>query len=111
MMPNMNPRAMAQMMKRMGINQAEIDATQVLIKTPTKTIIIDNPTVTRVNAMGQESFQISGQISEQTTQVQLEITADDVKTVMDATKVSEEKARQALVNTNGDLASAIMSLQ
>ncbi|HLP80212.1 MAG TPA: NAC domain-containing protein, partial [Acidobacteriota bacterium] len=36
---------MQQMMRRMGINQSEIDATQVIITTPTKRIYIDSPQV------------------------------------------------------------------
>ncbi len=40
MIPGMNPRKMQQAMKKMGIQQVEIPATEVIIKTPEKEIII-----------------------------------------------------------------------
>jgi len=40
MFPGMNSRKAAQMMKKMGIQQVEISATEVIIKTPEKEIII-----------------------------------------------------------------------
>jgi nascent polypeptide-associated complex subunit alpha len=111
MMPGMNPRKMQQMMKRMGIRQVEIDATEVIIKCPDKEIVITEPSVAKVNAMGQETFQISGQVNERELSTEPEISEDDVKTVMEQANVSEEKAREALGNAKGDLAKAIMDLQ
>ena len=58
MIPGMNPGQMRKMMQRMGIQQQEIDASEVIIKTPDKNIIISNPSVTKVNMMGQETFLV-----------------------------------------------------
>ncbi len=110
-MPGMNPRKMQQMMKRMGIRQVEIDATEVIIKCPDKEIVITEPSVAKVNAMGQETFQISGQVNERETSSEPEINEDDVKTVMEQANVDEAKAKEALENAKGDLAKAIMDLQ
>lgn len=109
MMPKIDPRQIAQMMKRMGIQQQEIDATEVIIKCPDKDIIITEPNVSKINAMGQESFQISGNVSER--EKEAEITEDDVKTVAEQANVDEEKAREALKNSKGDIAKAIIELQ
>ena len=38
-MPGMNPRMMKQAMKRMGIQQQDIEATEVIIKTPAKDVL------------------------------------------------------------------------
>ena len=112
MFPGMNPRKMQQMMKRMGIQQAEIPATEVIIKTEDKEIIITEPSVSKVNMVGQETFQISGQVNErERATAEIEINEDDVKTVMEQANVDEEKAREALENSKGDLAKAIMDLQ
>lgn len=100
---------MAQMMKRMGIAQQEIDATEVIIKCSDRDIVITEPSVSKVNAMGQESFQISGSITER--EKEAEITEDDVKTVAEQANVDEERAREALKNSNGDIAKAIMDLK
>ena len=64
MFPGMNPRKVQQMMKQMGVQQVDIPATEVIIKTDEKEIIITSPSVAKVNMMGQETFQISGTIEE-----------------------------------------------
>ncbi|MCK4335848.1 MAG: nascent polypeptide-associated complex protein, partial [Candidatus Aenigmarchaeota archaeon] len=59
-----NPKQMERMMKQMGMQMSQIDAEEVIIKTPDKEIVISNPQVSKVKAMGQETFQITGEISE-----------------------------------------------
>ncbi len=54
---------------------------------------------------GEESFQITGEIEEQS------FSDEDAKTVAAQAGVSEEEAREALKETNGDLAEAIMKLK
>ena len=110
-MPGMNPRKMAQVMKRMGIAQQDIDAVEVIIKCHDKEIVITEPAVAKINAMGQEQFTVSGKISERSLDTAPEINEDDVKTVMEQAGVSEEEARKALEENNGDLAKTIMDLQ
>ena len=109
MMPGMNPRKMQQMMKQMGIQQVDIPATEVIIKTEDKEIIITNPSVAKVNMMGQENFQISGNVEERELSTAPDISEDDVKTVMEQANVSEEQAKAAIEGAEGDLAEAIMS--
>jgi nascent polypeptide-associated complex subunit alpha len=112
MIPGMNSHQAKQMMRRMGISQVDIDATEVIIRTPEKDIIITNPQVAKVNMMGQQTFQIVGTISEQPRIVEkLEINEDDIKTVMDQTGASEVDAKTAIEEANGDLAKAIMTLK
>jgi nascent polypeptide-associated complex subunit alpha len=107
MFPNLDPKKMQAVMKQMGISQEEIDALRVIIEKADNTkIIIDNPSVTKVKMNGQESFQISGEISEEQGE---SFSEEDIKTVMEKTNASEEQARQALEET-GDLAEAIMKL-
>jgi nascent polypeptide-associated complex subunit alpha len=69
-------------------------------------LIINNTSIQKITMQGQESFQITGDVSEET-----EIfSEDDVKTIMEKTGVSEDKAREALENSSGDLAEAILEL-
>ncbi|MGV8171292.1 MAG: nascent polypeptide-associated complex protein [Candidatus Woesearchaeota archaeon] len=117
MMPNVNPRQMEQMMRKMGIKQEEVDAEQVIIVCSDKKIVIDNPSIQKVNMMGKESYQISGDESEESLDddheeedVPIEISEDDIKTVMDQTGGSEEEAKQALEDTKGNIAEAILLL-
>ena len=60
--------------------------------------------------MGQDTLQITGQIHERALSTTPDINEDDVRTVMDQTGVSEEAARKAIEDHDGDLAEAIMSL-
>lgn len=105
----MNPRDVQRAMKRLGIKQEEIAANEVVIKMADREIVITHPQVSKVNMMGQETFQIVGQVEERP--IALEINQEDVKTVMEQTGVSEEKARDAIKDNEGDLAKAIMVLK
>ena len=55
---------------------------------------------------GQESFQISGDVSEESGE---KFSEDDVRVVMEKTNCSEIEARKTLEET-GDLADEIMKL-
>jgi nascent polypeptide-associated complex subunit alpha len=100
---------MQQAMKKLGVKQEEIEAIEVIIKTPSGELVIENPQVTKVNMMGQESLQIVGDIIER--ERKLEISEDDIKTVAEQTGVSEEEAKAAIEETGGDLAEAILKLK
>lgn len=110
MMPGMNPRKMQQMMKKMGIAQQEVDATEVIIRCKDKEIVITNPSVSKVNAMGQQTYQIVGEEHEREMDTTPEINEEDIKTVTEQAGVDEEKAKEALENAEGDIAKAIMDL-
>lgn len=107
----MNPRKMQQMMKQLGVKQVEIPAKEVIIKTDDTEIIITNPSVSKVDMMGQETFQISGDVHEQELSAKPEISEEDIKTVAEQADVSEEEAEKAIEKTDGDLAQAIMLLK
>ena len=111
MIPGMNPRQMRQAMKRMGIQQQDIPATEVVIRTAEKEIVILNPQVAKVNMMGQQTYQIVGEEHERSLDTTPTISEEDVKTVMEQANVSEEEARKAVEASKGDLAEAIMNLQ
>ena len=107
----MNPRKMQQMMKKMGIAQQEIDAKEVIIKCEDKEIVITNPQVSKVNMMGQQTYQVVGEEQEREILTTPEISEEDIKTVAEQAKVDEDKAKQALEAAKGDIAKAIMDLQ
>lgn len=110
MIPGVNPRQLKQMMKQMGMSQEDVDATQVIIKTPTKEYIFENPSVQKVVMQGQTTFQLSGDFSENEAQVSISISEDDINMVMEQAGVSKDEAMKALENTNGDIAEAIVNL-
>lgn len=100
---------MERMMKQMGMNVTNIDAEEVVIRTADKDIIIENPQVSKIKVMGQETFQITGgEISERARE---DADEDDVDMVADQAGVSREEAREMLRETEGDIAQAIMKLK
>lgn len=111
MLPGMNPRKMQSMMKRMGIQQQEIDAVEVIIKTQDKQLVFSQPRVSKVNMMGQQTYQIVGEPEERSLSTEPEITEEDIDTVMQQTNTSKEDAEKALKTAKGDIAKAILDLQ
>ena len=105
---NMDPKKMQQAMKQMGIAQEDISATRVTIEKEYGNIIIENPSVVRIKIQGQESFQISGDVREESKTY--EISEEDIKTVTEKTGASKEKAKKTLEKTDGNLAEAILEL-
>jgi nascent polypeptide-associated complex subunit alpha len=111
MMPGIDPRMMKQAMKRMGIKQEEIEATEVIIRCPDKEIIVSPAAVQKINMMGEISFQVNGTITERNIMPEPEINEDDIQTVIDQANVTREAAMEAIEANEGDLAAAIMSLK
>jgi len=99
-------------MKQLGIKQEEIDATRVIIEKEDGKIIIDNPSVLKVNMQGQETFQISGEIREEESQgeEETETNEKDIEMIMEKTGKSKEEVALALEKNEGDIASTILEL-
>ena len=111
MLPGMNPRDVQKAMKRLGIQQEEIDAKEVIIKTENKMLVIKEPHVSKINMMGQQTFQVVGNVIEIDADEKSEISEDDAITVMEQTGCSRQEAIAALKECNGNLAEAIIKLQ
>ena len=105
-MGKIDPRKMQAMMKQMGINQEEIEASRVIIETSDKKIIIENPSIQKIKMQGQTSFQISGDISEEENAA---FSASDIELVMQKTGKTEDEVVAALEST-GDIAETIIKL-
>ena len=123
----MNPRKMQQMMKQMGIDVTDIDAEEVVIRTGDEELVFDGAQVTRMDAQGQETYQIVGEPTTRelgagedagggeaadTTAADIGgVPDEDVELVANRAGVSEDDAREALEAVDGDLAAAISRLE
>lgn len=112
MIPKLDPKKMQAMMKQLGIAQEEIDADRVVIEQEDGNIIIESPSVVKVNMSGQESFQISGDVKHVKNQEgkESEKLEQDLKTIVEQTGVSEDIAAIELEKNNGDIAETIIQL-
>ena len=116
MQRRMNPRDAKRMMQRMGMNMEGVeDVEEVIIRTPSKEIVIEAPEVAIVNVQGQKIFQVAGgTVSERTSErktAPLKVSEEDAQLVAGQTGKTLEQARNALEESEGDLAKAILLLQ
>ena len=113
-----SPREAKRMMQRMGLSMGEMsDVQEVILRTSTKEIVVENPEVALLEMHGQKIFQVTGgKITEKEIEVEkvkkkVAIPEEDVRLVADQTGKSMEEARRVLEETAGDLARAILLLQ
>ncbi len=120
----MNPRKMKQMMEQMGIDVTEIDAEEVVIRTGDEELVFEDAQVTRMDAQGQETYQVVGEPesreageaagaieSDQGEAEGSAIRDEDAEIVAQRAGVSTGEAREALEAVDGDLAAAITQLE
>jgi nascent polypeptide-associated complex subunit alpha len=117
----LDPSKMQQMMKQMGIDIDELDAEEVIIRTADEELVFNDADVQRMDAKGQETYNIVGTPETRArSDDALEaggddpdsgIPAEDVELVAQRAGVSESDARDALESTDGDLAAAIEHLE
>ncbi|RKD95700.1 nascent polypeptide-associated complex protein [Halopiger aswanensis] len=121
----LNPRKMEQMMEQMGIDVDDIDAEEVIIRTDEHDLVFSDPEVTKMDARGQETYQIIGSPEEVESGAAGSADADagadedagasipdeDVELVATRAGVSEDDARAALEENDGDLAAAVEDLE
>ncbi|MGQ0377245.1 MAG: nascent polypeptide-associated complex protein [Nitrososphaerota archaeon] len=104
-------RQMRRMLDKMGLDMNEIPNVQeVIIKTDKKEIILSKPAVTEMKAKDNSIFQVvANGIEERELEVQI-FSAEDIQLVCQQANVSEEQAKNALAESKGDLARAILLL-
>ena len=83
---------------------------EVIIKTDKKEIIIPKPSVTEMKSKENSIFQV---IAESFEEKELEVqifSEDDIMLVCQQANCNEEQARDALAESKGDIAQAILKL-
>ncbi len=106
------------MMQRMGMSMDGVeDVREVIIRTPSKDIVIQQPEVAILNMQGQRIYQVvGGTVTERAPQHEAAeakpaVSEEDARLVADQTGKSLEEAKNALIDCDGDLAKAILLLQ
>ena len=106
------------MMQRMGMSMDAVDdVEQVIIRTKSKDIVIEQPEVAILNMQGQKVFQVAGgTVTEKAPEraagaSKPVVSEEDARLVADQTGKSVDEAKKALIECEGDLAKAILLLQ
>ncbi len=117
-------RSLSRMMKQMGIEQKDIaGVSEVIFRFADKEWVVEDPQVVMIKQSGIESFQVSGTRSERgltggepletegDSVKEIEVPMEDAALVASQTGVDIEVAIQALKDSGGDLAAAILKLR
>lgn len=111
-MKKVSSKQLKKIMKQMGVK--EVPAVQVVIKCTDREIVINSPQVVEMKVAGQRVYQVSGVVEERALEAEkkpVEIPEADVMLVAQQAGVTPEEARKALIETEGDLARAILMLK
>ena len=120
-----NPRQMEMMMRRLGMTTEEVrDVDEVIIRTRTKEHVFRAPEVTILTVQGVRTYQVVG-----TPEIRARAAGqtpaggapaapakpagppeEDVRLVMEQANVSHEEAVEALLQSNGEPAEAILKI-
>ncbi|MBD3193006.1 MAG: nascent polypeptide-associated complex protein [Candidatus Heimdallarchaeota archaeon] len=108
-----NPRDLQRMMKKMKMQQLK-GVVEVIIRFEDHELVIPQAEVTKMVA-GGEIYQIAGTSKKRERTdveiIEIEISDDDIALVASQAGVSEAEAEEALLNSEGDIAKAIMLLK
>ncbi|HXW67182.1 MAG TPA: nascent polypeptide-associated complex protein [Thermoplasmata archaeon] len=115
-----NQRQMEQMMRRLGMtSEAVPDVEEVVVRTRTKEHVFERPEVTVLTVQGVRTYQVVGQPTVRSrvadapapgTGAPAGPPEEDVRLVMEQANVSREEAVEALLQSSGEPAEAIMKI-
>ena len=96
-------------MKQLGMEMQPIDdVRRIEITTGTGTWVFEQADVVAMTMQGVTTYQITGE--PRFEEAAPAVPDEDVQLVMEQTKASEEKVRETLAETRGDIAEAILRL-
>ena len=101
-----NEKQLRMLMKKMNMKQEEIEAKRVVIELEDKNIIIEEPSVVKLEISGRGSYQIAGK-----ERIEEKLNEEDIKLIMEKGNVSKEKAIELLKKAEGKVADALMMLE
>lgn len=123
----LNPRKMKQMMEQMGIDMADIDAEEVIIRTADEELYFNDAEVQLMEAQGKKTYQVvgepetrergasstdeAGEADAESEDAGAGVPDEDVELVAMRAEVGEDEAREALEAADGDLATAVERLE
>lgn len=104
-------REMRRMLDKMGLDMTTLDnVEEVIIKTDKKELYLVKPQVIEMKGKDSTIFQVVASDIEEKQREVPSFKEEDIVLVMQQASVSREKAMQALMESKGDMAQAILSL-
>jgi nascent polypeptide-associated complex subunit alpha len=104
-------REMRRMLDKMGLEMKEMDEIEeVVIRTETRELYLIKPQVVEMKGKESTIFQVVATDIEERQKEVPSFKEEDVVLVMQQASVSKDRAIQALTDSKGDLAQAIINL-
>ena len=104
-------REMRRMLDKMGLDMKPMDnVEEVIIRTDRKELYLIKPQIIEMKGKDNTIFQVVATDIEEKQREVPSFKEDDIILVMQQAGVSKEKAIQALTETKGDMAQAILNL-
>jgi nascent polypeptide-associated complex subunit alpha len=104
-------REMRRMLDKMGLEMKEMgEIEEVVIRTETKELYLIKPQVVEMKGKDSTIFQVVATDIEERQKEVPSFKEEDVVLVMQQASVSKDSAIQALIDSKGDLAQAIINL-
>jgi nascent polypeptide-associated complex subunit alpha len=104
-------REMRRMLDKMGLEMKEMgEIEEVVIRTETKELYLIKPQVVEMKGKDSTIFQVVATDIEERQKEVPSFKEEDVVLVMQQASVSKDRAIQALTDSKGDLAQAIINL-
>lgn len=104
-------REMRRMLDKMGLEMKEMgEIEEVVIRTETKELYLIKPQVVEMKGKDSTIFQVVATDIEERQKEVPSFREEDVVLVMQQANVNKDRAIQALTDSKGDLAQAIISL-
>ncbi len=108
---NFDNRQTRRMLDRMGVSMEQVEGVEeVIIRMADKDLVIKNASVSEMKVKGNRMFQVVGEDIEERMREKPKYTREDVLLVAQQANVNEARAEQALKDSDGDLATAILRL-
>jgi nascent polypeptide-associated complex subunit alpha len=104
-------REMRRMLDKMGLEMKDLgNIEEVIIKTETKELYLIKPQVVEMKGKDSTIFQVVATDIEEKEREVPALKDEDIILVMQQANVTREKATQALIDSKGDMAQAILNL-
>ena len=104
-------REMRRMLDKMGLEMKDMgEIEEVVIRTETKELYLIKPQVVEMKGKDSTIFQVVATDIEERQKEVPSLREEDVVLVMQQASVSKDRAVQALTDSKGDLAQAILNL-
>ncbi|RLG18869.1 hypothetical protein DRN75_00630 [Nanoarchaeota archaeon] len=95
-----NPSQLKKLAKMLNTKEMDVKKVIFAMRDGSRKVI-DNPSVSSVDLMGQRMYQVIGDLKD-------EVSDEDIQLVMEKSGCDEETARKALLEAKGDIARAIL---